>query len=73
MAKKSDKITDRILDVISHSDEPLETAEIVDTVKDTRIKILYRLNIMRGEGKIRGKQVGSGKGCWIWWLKNKSY
>lgn len=38
---------------------------IVETV--TRVKVLYRLNLLRGDGLIKGKPVGSGKGTWIWW------
>ena len=63
-----DKLARRILEVIETADEPLETSEIIKTIGDsTRIKVLYRLHNLRGESLLRGKQVGSGKGAWIWW------
>ena len=59
-----------ILKIIEKSEEPLETKEIVKFLpKITRIKILYRLNHLRADNLIKGKQVGAGKGTWIWWKK----
>ena len=70
MHRDSDKISKRIVDLLAKSDEPLETKEIELFLKNvTRIKVLYRLNNLRGEGAIKGKTVGSGKGTWIWWTK----
>ena len=76
-----DKISDVVLRIIHDSGEPLETKEIQEkiavSVKDaTRAKLFYRLNLLRGDGLIKGKFVGPGKGVWIWWdtdvfLKNK--
>lgn len=64
--------TQRILKVLINSNEPLETKEIEELdKKSTRIKILYRLNQLRAEGLIKAKQVGAGKGTWIWW-KNEN-
>jgi len=64
-------ITKQILELIESSDEPLETMEIVERLKNvSRIMILYRLNNLRGEGLIKGKRVGGGKGVWIWWRKD---
>jgi hypothetical protein len=31
---------------------------------------MYRLNNLRGEGKIQGKMLGAAKGVWIWWNKS---
>ncbi|MBI2665875.1 hypothetical protein HYX12_04605 [Candidatus Woesearchaeota archaeon] len=63
-----DLLSKKIIDILDSSDEPLETRELELLLeKETRIKILYRLNILRGDGAIKGKAVGSGKGCWIWW------
>ena len=68
-----DKTSTKILNLLQESEEPLETKEIetllIETrLKDiTRIKVLYRLNLLRGDGKMKGKPVGSGKGTWIWW------
>lgn len=68
MAFKGDSLYKKILNLVSRTDEPLETKEIELQFPDsTRTMILYRLNNLRGEGKIKGKQVGSGKGAWIWW------
>lgn len=68
-----DKLEETILNVINKADQPLETKEIEWMVKHikgtTRIKVIYRLNNLRGEGKIKGKFVGPGKGVWIWWRK----
>ena len=64
MRSGNDKLAKKILDLIRNSDEPFETMEIVSNIKDsTRMKILYRLYQLRGDGKIKGKQVGSGKGA----------
>jgi len=62
--------TNSILKVVENSLEPLETKEIENSLKKiTRTKIMYRLNNLRAEGLIRGKQIGAGKGTWIWWKK----
>ena len=67
MAFREDVLYRKILNLVAKSDEPLETKEIVKALKSTRIMILYRLYNLRGDGKLEGKQVGSGKGTWIWW------
>lgn len=68
MRHKRDPLYNTILKIISKSQEPLETKEIEDLLpKHSRIKILYRLMNLRGDSKIFGKQIGSGKGTWIWW------
>jgi predicted transcriptional regulator len=62
-----------ILKLIESAKEPLETKEIEGKLKKvSRSKILYRLNNLRAEGLIKGKQIGSGKGTWIWW-KNSAF
>ncbi|MFT4304147.1 MAG: hypothetical protein ACMXYG_06275 [Candidatus Woesearchaeota archaeon] len=59
---------DKISSILSKSSEPLETKEIELQLSNiSRVKILYRLNNLRGEGRIHGKHIGSGKGTWIWW------
>lgn len=70
-----DEITKLALKIINESNEPLETKEIKEkmkkTLKDvTRTKLFYRLTNLRGEGKIKGKFIGPGKGVWIWWKKD---
>ena len=68
-----DEILRIALEILDLSDEPLETKEILARInsrlkKDTTRTILfYRLNLLRGEGKIKGKFAGPGKGVWIWW------
>ena len=70
-----DKTSTKILQLLQESEEPLETKEIETFLEETslkdvtRVKVLYRLNLMRGDGEIKGKPVGSGKGTWIWWGK----
>jgi len=64
-------LSKKILELIESADEPLETMEIVERLKGfSRTMILYRLRDLRGEGLIRGKRVGGGKGVWIWWSKS---
>lgn len=69
--KRSDRISERIISLINSSKEPLETIEIIKQVNASRVKTLYRLYILRGDGIINGKQVGSGKGTWIWWKNER--
>lgn len=65
-----DKERSLILKVVSEAKEPLETREIEKKLpKLSRSKIMYRLNNLRAEGLIVGKQIGSGKKTWIWWKK----
>ncbi|MGC9309549.1 MAG: hypothetical protein ACP5D2_02520 [Candidatus Nanoarchaeia archaeon] len=70
-----DLITKRALELIERANEFLETKEILEELqisldKLTRTKLFSRLNNLRGEGLIKGKFVGPGKGVWIWWKKD---
>ena len=67
-----DEISQKILKILKVAKEPLETREIEKQIpKATRTKILYRLNDLRAESKIRGKRISAGgKGVWIWWTEN---
>ena len=70
-----DLISKRTLEIIEQSQETLETKEILEKLqisldKTTRTKLFSRLNNLRGEGLIKGKFVGPGKGVWIWWKKD---
>lgn len=68
--RRNDSISQKILQLLASAKEPLETKEIESLLKNvTRVKVLYRLNLLRGDGLIKGKPVGSGKGTWIWWSK----
>ena len=68
MLRKTDKLADSILTIINVSEEPLETKEIEERLtKTTRAKVFYRLTNLRGDGLVKGKFVGPGKGVWIWW------
>jgi DNA-binding Lrp family transcriptional regulator len=63
-----DDVSKRILKIVNSANEPLETKEIEKKLKNvSRSKIMYRLNNLRAEGKIKGKSIGAGKGNWIWW------
>jgi repressor of nif and glnA expression len=69
-----DILSEKTLEIIEKSEEPLETKEIQEKLESslknvTRTKVFYRLNILRGDGLIKGKFVGPGKGVWIWWSK----
>lgn len=68
----NDNISSLALKIIEESNDVLETKEIQEkvefSIKDiTRTKLFARLNNLRGEGQIKGKFVGPGKGVWIWW------
>ena len=70
----NDLITKKALEIVENTDEVLETNEILEQIqislnKVTRTKLFSRLNNLRGEGLIKGKFVGPGKGVWIWWRK----
>lgn len=72
--QKGDRARDLVLSIIESASTPLQTPEIVAKVQEqipscTRTIILRRLNILRGDGLILGKQAGSGKGVWVWWSK----
>ncbi|MGP8056805.1 MAG: hypothetical protein ACLP9K_04295 [Nitrososphaerales archaeon] len=75
MTRTSDKLTASVLDlIVRKAGEPLETSEVLKAVQErakeaTREKVLARLWLLMAEHKLRGKKVGSGKGCWIWWVK----
>jgi len=61
-------ITEKLLKMLKSSNEPMETSEILSRIKtESRTKVMYRLNDLRGQGLIKGKRIGSGKGSWIWW------
>ena len=69
-----DSLTELALKIIENSDDVLETKELQEKVENsikdvTRTKLFARLNNLRGEGLIKGKFVGPGKGVWIWWKK----
>ena len=69
-----DNITEVALNIIRDAGEPLETKEIQGRLEEkiknvTRTKLFYRLTNLRGDGIIKGKFVGPGKGVWIWWIK----
>ena len=70
-----DLITKKALETIEESNGVLETKEILERLqisfdKITRTKLFSRLNNLRGDGLIKGKFVGPGKGVWIWWEKD---
>ena len=62
-----DKYKKQVLEYINSENQILETTEVVDNVNSTRTILLRRLSDLRGDFVIKGKQVGSGKGVWIWW------
>jgi len=71
---QGDRVSDIVLGIISNSQTPLETPEIVERVlqqtKTTRTIVFKRLTDLRGDGAIKGAHIGSGKGTWIWWNKD---
>lgn len=69
-----DDISKQALRIINEAEQPLETKEIGELISKkvkgvTRTKLFYRLNNLRGEGLIKGRFIGPGKGVWIWWKK----
>ena len=68
MRGTADRTSAKILKILQETQEPLETKEIELRLKEvTRTKVLYRLTLLRGDGLVQGKAVGSGKGTRIWW------
>lgn len=70
--KHADTIVDNILHILDGATAPLETKEVEELVlravpTSTRALVFKRLTNLRGDGAIKGKHVGSGKGTWIWW------
>lgn len=70
--QRGDRYSELILQIINSAKAPLETTEVVELVhkttpKCTRTIVFKRLTDLRGDGLIRGKHIGSGKGVWIWW------
>lgn len=70
-----DLISKKALDIVENANEVLETKAILEEIqislnKVTRTKLFSRLNNLRGDGLIKGKFVGPGKGVWIWWKKD---
>ena len=70
-----DELSKVLLKIINEADEPLETKEVEERAKKfveaaTRTKVFHRLSNLRGEGQIKGKFMGPGKGVWIWWKKD---
>jgi hypothetical protein len=73
MKISKDTLSKDILDIINRGNGPFETRELEIFLKGkSRVMILYRLNNLRGENLINGKQIGSGKGTWIWWPKSSN-
>ena len=73
--QKGDRVSDLILNILHAAETPLETKEVVDLVLQkfplcTRTIVFKRLTDLRGDGAIKGKHIGSGKGAWIWWRLN---
>jgi len=71
----NDLISKKILEIIERTNSVLETKEILEEIqisldKTTRTKLFSRLNNLRGDGLIKGKFVGPGKGVWIWWRRD---
>ena len=65
-----DTLSEKLIKTINEATEPLETKEIEQKMTgETRAKIFNRLKNLRGEGTIKGKMIGAGKGTWIWWKK----
>jgi len=69
--QKGDRTTELILQTLSSNSAPLETKEVLELVQKqspaTRAIVFKRLTNLRGDGLIKGKQIGCGKGTWIWW------
>lgn len=73
-----DNLEELALKIIEEATEVLETKEVLErlegNVEDiTRTKLFARLNHLRGDGLIKGKFVGPGKGVWVWWNKNSFF
>ena len=48
---------------------PVGTSEIEAAFPDAkRSKVLYRLQELRAQRRIRGRMVAGGRGSWIWYV-----
>jgi len=70
-----DELSKVLLKTINEANEPMETKEVEERAREfvedaTRTKVFHRLSNLRGEGLIKGKFIGPGKGVWIWWKKD---
>ncbi len=73
--KMEDELSKVLLKVINEAGEPLETKEVDERAQEfiegaTRTNVFHRLSNLRGEGLIKEKFIGPGKGVWIWWEKD---
>ena len=64
--KEDDKISKDILDIILNSEDPLFTSEINEKTGKPRYLIFNRLQQLKKEKKIKGKQLKK-RGSWMWW------
>ena len=63
----------KIATLLAKAKEPMETTEITKAImaRDpfaTRTIVLYRLQLLAAAQLIKGKNIGSGKGTWVWWV-----
>lgn len=74
--QRGDKASQLILQILQQAKRPLETPEVVALVQQelpscTRTIVFKRLTDLRGDQALNGKHIGSGKGVWIWWEKDR--
>lgn len=61
----------KILKFILSSEVPVETVEVCKNFKEMSYKkVSFRLHLLASEGLIGMKNVGSGKGTYIWFKKS---
>lgn len=69
--QQRDRISSLVLEILTSAKKPLETPEVVKLVQNkiptTRTIVFKRLTDLRGDGDVKGKHLGSGKGVWVWW------
>lgn len=66
-----DPLSLKILKILKASDRPLVTTEVAREARDTREKILTRLQRMKDSGDLGGRHVFAGsQGIWLWWRKD---
>lgn len=61
----------KILKIISASDKPLHTSEVVRRkLKASDYQVKMSLIRLMNEGKISGRLLDVARGVWIWWPKS---
>jgi DNA-binding GntR family transcriptional regulator len=62
----TDPLTQKILNLVKSSGQPLGRAEIMKRTGASEMQARLRLANLRAEGMIKGKNMEGGKGVWVY-------